>query len=114
MDRLASGEVVVQLETQAELEAEQTAAQGDEFNPQNPGNTPHNRSPHNSSRSIHASSHSLASPVTNANGLLSYHSEDLHAVRGYQSEALHYSRPFADGIERQAQPMMLAMTFIGR
>ena len=78
MHRLASGEVVVQLETQAEIDAEQTLAQGHEFNPQNPGNTPTNRSPHASSRSIHASSHSLA-PV-GANGLLSYHSEDLHTV----------------------------------
>ena len=79
MDRLASGEVVVELETQAKIDAEQTLAQGNEFNPQNPGNTPTNRSPHASSRSIHASSHSLAAPV-GANGLLSYHSEELHTV----------------------------------
>ncbi len=80
MDRLASGEVVVELETQAQMDAEQTLAQGNEFNPQNPGNTPQNRSPHASSRSIHASSHSMAVPA-NANGLLSYHSEDLQTVR---------------------------------
>lgn len=78
MHRLASGEVDVELETQAELNAEQALAQGDRFNFQDPGNAPI-RSPHNSSRSIHASSHNLAAP--GGAGRLSYNSEGDHAVR---------------------------------
>ena len=70
----------MELETHAEVDAEQTAVQGDPFGRQDSGNTVA-RSPHNSRRSIHASSHSLAVPGSPA-GRLSYHSEgDFHAVR---------------------------------
>jgi hypothetical protein len=80
MYRLASGEAHVELETHAEVDAEQTVAQGDPFDRQDSGNTVA-RSPHNSRRSIHASSHSLAVPGSPVSRL-SYHSEgDFHAVR---------------------------------
>ena len=79
MYRLASGEAHMQLETQAELDTEQTAVQGDMFGRQDSGVTA--GSPHNSRRSIHASSHSLVVPGSPVSRL-SYHSEgNFQAVR---------------------------------